>query len=187
MVEKITKWLYLEPLVYKQEFTHLTEISRNLKKNHSVVRQYLNLFEKDGILEKTRKGRLTMYKIKISFPLIIDYTAIVEKEKLINKCRKELVINELVDFLHKNLNEDSKALIFGSAAVDSKKANDIDLLVTGKTNLKKGIANFEKKFNVNIHIINANDLKSLNEGLRKEIMSKHLIIQGSEEIIKWLI
>ena len=187
MVEKITIWSYLEPFLCTREILHLAEISRALRKNHSTVRKHLNFFEKQGILEKKIKGRLTMYVLKFSLPLIVDYLVLAEKEKLINRCKKDLLINEFVGFLHSNLSENNKAVIFGSSAIDSKGAKDIDLLVTGKTNAEEGISQFEKKFNVKIHLLNVTDLKSVSESLRKEIMAKHLIVQGSEEVVKWLI
>lgn len=187
MVRIITKWTYLEPLLYSKEALHLEEISKKLKKNHSAVRQYLNDFEKQGILAKNIKGRLTTYKINLSNPLIIDFIAIVEKEKLVNRCKTDLLLNEIAGFLHAHLKEENKALIFGSSVLDSKKANDIDLLIAGKIDFEKDIKLFEKKFNLKIHLINSEDLKSLNDSLKKEIIQKHLIIQGCEEIVKWLI
>lgn len=183
----MTTWLYLEPFLYKKEFLHLTDISRRLNRPHSTVRKYLNFFEKQGILVKNTKGRLTLYKINFSFPLLIDYLVLVEKERLINKCKKDLIINELVSFLHKYLDENNKALIFGSAIINTKKARDIDLLITGKINFAEKIKEFEKKFSVKVHLINIKNLKAINDALREEIMKKHLIIHGSEDIIKWLV
>ena len=72
MVEKITKWLYLEPLLFKQDYMHLAEISKKIGKNHSVVRQYMAYFEKQGILKKRTVGKMSMYKINYSAPLIIQ-------------------------------------------------------------------------------------------------------------------
>ena len=184
MVKNTTNWLFLEPLLYN-DFMYLTEIARKLKKNHSSIRKHLSDFEKKGILNKIIKGRLTMYKINKSFPLIVDYLVIVEKEKLIAKCKSDLLVNEIVSYLHNNLKEDNKALIFGSM-VESKKANDADLLITGEID-EKEIEDFGKKFNIKIHLINTPNLSSLKESLRKEIIKKHLIIKGSEDIIKWLI
>lgn len=176
----------MEPFLYTREYLHLAEISKKLKKPHSSVRKYLNFFEKKGILIKDLKGRLTLYKLNINSPIIIDYLTLVEKEKLIKQCNKDLLINELTSFLHNNLNESNKALIFGSATIDTKKSNDIDLLITGKIN-EDIINKFEKKFNVKIHLINVKNLKTITQSLKTEIMKKHLIIQGSEKIIKWLI
>ena len=187
MVEKVTIWSYLEPFLYSQEYLHLAEISKKLNKSHSVVRKYLNFLEKQGVLNKTIKGRLTLYKINSNHQNIIDYIILAEKEKIIKKCEKNLLLKEFVTFLNKNLNENNKALIFGSITRDIKKANDIDLLITGEIDLEDKEKEFERKFNIKVHLINVKDLKSITEHLKIEIMKKHLIVQGSEEIIKWLI
>lgn len=186
MVNKITMWTFLEPLLYKEEFVHLAEISKKLNKNHSVTRQYLNFFEKQGLLIKKIKGRLTMYKINPDFPLIVDYISLTEKEKLIKKCQRSLLMREIVNFLNNTLDENNKVLIFGSSVDDSKEPNDIDILITGKFNEDR-IDQFEKKFNIKFHIIKVKNLKSVNESLRKEIIKKHLIIQGVENAVRWLI
>ncbi len=184
MVGKITKWSYLEPLLFSDEYIHLKEISRQLDKNHSVVRQYLNYFEKEGILRKKKQGRLTLYKINSSHPLIIDYLSIAEKEKLLERCRENLIINEVVSFLHKNI-QNNNVLIFGST-VNKKKPNDIDILITDEFKENK-IKEFEKKHNIEIHLINVENLENIKESLKKEIKSKHLLVSGTEEIIRWLI
>ena len=77
-------------------------------------------------------------------------------------------------------------MIFGSAAVEPKKANDIDLLIIGDIKKEK-IKEFEKKFQIHIHLINIDKLENITETLRKEIIKKHLIIQASEDIVRWMI
>ena len=185
MVKNITIWTLLEPLLYSEEYLHLEEIARKLKKNHSSLRKYLNFFEKERILEKKIKGRLTMYKINYSNPHILNYLTLIEKERLIEKCKKDLLLNEVVNFLQSKLGDDNLGLIFGSAVLDAKKANDLDLLIKGKISFEK--EQFEKKFNVKFHIINVVNLSQVNESLKKEIKNKHLVVYGSEEMIRWLI
>ena len=183
MVNKQTIWTFLEPLMYAEEFIHLAEISRELKSPHATVRQYLNWFEKEGIVIKQIKGRLTIYKINYSNPLIIDYLILAEKDKLVRKLYNDLLMKEIVSFLH-NINLDT-IIIFGSSVKNTKSINDIDLVVIGKkeTNFK----DFEKKFNVKFHIINVNKLEEINESLKREIRKKHLIIENSEKVIKWML
>ncbi|MBU2523397.1 MAG: helix-turn-helix domain-containing protein [Nanoarchaeota archaeon] len=186
MDNKITKWSVLEPLL-QQDNLHLREISRILKKPHASLRKHLSSFEKEGIVRKEIKGRMTFYRINYSNSLIIDYLTIVEKERLVYKCKREPLINELVSFLHQYLKEENRALIFGSSVNDFKKANDIDLIITGKIDFEKKLIDFEKKFNLKVHLINVKDLNEIKEGLKIEVKKKHLIIQGSEEVIKWLV
>ena len=185
MVTKRTKWSYLEPFLTTREFLHLADISRILKEPHPTVRKYLNYFEKKGILKKQIKGRLTLYKLDIDCQNLIDYLVIVEKEILLKRCEKDLLLNEIVFNLHENLSE-TDVLIFGSATENTKKAKDIDILVTGKWNAENKLNDIEKKLNIKFHLINVPNLTSINKTLKKEIIKKHLIINGSEKIIKWL-
>ena len=181
MVKKVSIWLTLEPLAYSSQ-KHLAEISRILKKSHTTVRKQLAIFEKMGLIKKMKIGRQTFYKIN-NIPLIIDYLTIIEKEKLIKRCKEELVLKEVVEFLHQFENQ---ILIFGSAVNSIKKANDVDVLIVGKFDRKK-LKNFGEKLNLKFHIINISSLNEINEALKEEIKKKHLIINDSEGLIKWLI
>lgn len=186
MVNNMSIWFVLEPLLYKPEYLHLADLSRQLKIPHATLRQYLNYFEKEGILVKQIKGRLTMYKFNYSNSLITDYLQIIEKEKLIEKCQKSLLLKEIVSFIHENLHDES-VLIFGSASQDIKKANDIDLLIVGKNNYKEKLKLLEKKLNIETHIINVNNFNEINIGLKNEIINKHLLINENEEFIRWML
>jgi hypothetical protein len=183
MVNKLTTWSFLEPLLYSQEFLHLAEISRELKSPHATVRKHLNEFEKQGVVIKKTKGRLTLYKINGENLLLFDYLALSEKEKLVRKCQESLILKEIVSFLHKL--ENKEILLFGSI-IASKKANDIDVLIIREP-AKDKIKDFEKKFNLKFHIIDLKLLKEVTKTLKEEIIKKHLIIQGSETIIKWML
>ena len=181
MVKKVSIWLTLEPLLYSSSI-HLAEISRRLKKPHTTVRKQLSVFEKIGLVSKEKKGRQTFYKLK-KIPLFVDYLTIVEKERVIKRCREEILLKEVVDYLHKFNNQ---ILIFGSVVKSLRKAKDVDLLVVEKFKKEK-IRILEKKLNLKFHLINVKKLNEIGETLKKEIIKKHLLIQGSEELIRWLI
>jgi len=181
MVKKVSIWLTLEPLLYAEP-KHLAEISKKLKRPHTTIRKQLAVFENMGLLEKEKKGRQTLYQLK-KIPLLVDYLTIIEKEKLIERCKEELVLKEIIEQLHSFNNP---IIIFGSAVDSVKKAGDVDILVVGKFNREK-IKLLEKKLNLKFHIINVKSLKEISETLKKEIIKKHLIIQKSEEWIKWLV
>ncbi|MEK6817628.1 MAG: hypothetical protein AABX80_02395, partial [Nanoarchaeota archaeon] len=144
--------------------------------------------EKEGVVIKQIKGRLTLYKLNYSNPLIIDYMILVEKYKLIKKCSKEILLKEIVSFLHELNN---LAIIFGSASVNLKNANDVDLIIIDnfkKDNFKKdNFKEFEKKHGVKFHLINLKKLEEITPSLKEEIKKKHLIVQDSEKIIKWML
>lgn len=187
MVTKITIMGVLEPFLSQpKESLHLANISKSIKEPHPTVRQWLNLLEEKGILKKTFKGRLTLYSLNTEHPNIIDYISLTEKNKLIKKCEKELIIKEIVEFAYKTFDENTKVLIFGSATENANKANDIDLLVIGKTH-REEIESFAKKINKEIQTIEVKNIKQITDTLKKEIIKKHLIIKGSEEIIRWML
>jgi predicted nucleotidyltransferase len=185
MVNNRTKWSFLEPFLYNEEKIHLSEISRNLKISHTIVRRYLLNFEKEGILKKETIGKQTFYSLNKDFPLIIDILSIVEKERLLKICNKDLIFKEIIKKFHEiNL----PILIFGSSAKNTKKSNDLDILIVGKQTQKiqDRIKLIEKKLGKKIHQVNINSLNEINETLKKEIFSKHLIINSTELFLKWL-
>ena len=187
MVRKLTILSVLEPFLAKpKDSLHLAEISKSLGQPHPTVRQELNFLEQKGIVKKRIKGRLTLYTLNIDNPNIIDYLVVAEKNRLISRCDTELALKELIGFLHSLLSEQNKALIFGSAVESLKKANDVDMLLTGKLNKQK-LDEFSGKFNLKIHLISVRRLKKVSEALRQEIIKKHLVIMGSEEIVRWLL
>jgi hypothetical protein len=187
MVRKITILNALEPFLSrpKQEL-HLAEISRIIGEPHPTTRQWLNSLQKRGVLLKESKGRLTLYKLDLSSYLILSYIIIAEKDRLIRKCEKSLLLKELVNSLTENLDENAACLIFGSSTEDFDKAGDIDLLIAGKTDETK-IRNISSRLNKKLHIINVSRLSKVSKALKEEIIKKHLVIQGSESIMRWLV
>ncbi len=186
MVNKLTILSVLEPLLYAQDPIHLADISRKLKTPHTTLRLHLNKLEKIGIIIKQTKGRLTMYRLNYDNPLTEDFMQLAEKWKLVSKCQKELVLKEIVQFAHENLSG-NKAIIFGSAAEDFKKANDVDLLIVGDQNPKDKLRLLEKRLNIEFHIISIKDLSEISQVLKKEITTKHIIINNTEEFTRWML
>jgi len=185
MVKILTIYQALEPFLARQdEKLHLAGISRELKQPHPTVRQWLNALENKGILKKEHQGRLTLYSLNLLNPNIIDYLAIAEKNRLINQCEKNHVLAELVSYIHSNLS--GNALIFGSASESFDSAQDIDLLLVGNTDTKQ-LKQFAKRLDKELHIISVRNIKKVSDALRKEISKKHLLINGSEELVRWLI
>ena len=183
MVKNITTLSVLEPLLFKEEWIHLAEISRELKMPHPTARIHLNNFEKEGVVIKQIKGKLTMYKLNYFNPNIIDYIILIEKSRIIKKCSKDLLLKEIISFLYK---QDNQILIFGSASVSLKDANDIDIIIIGEFN-RNTFKEFEKKHGIKFHLIHLNKLEDISPALKEEIKKKHLIIQDSEKIIKWML
>jgi hypothetical protein len=179
MVKKMTKWNYLRPFLFNREPLHLLDISRKINENHTTVRIYLNDFVKEGFLKITQKGRLTLYEINFNFPLVIDYLTIAEKEYLIYKCNQNKILKELISDIQKiSLRP---VIIFGSSVNDFSKADDIDIICLEELN------DLNKKYNKEFHFIKISSLYKIKDALKKEILKKHIIVNGTEEVIKWLI
>ncbi|MBU0980809.1 MAG: helix-turn-helix domain-containing protein [Nanoarchaeota archaeon] len=181
MVKKLTITTALEPFLSRpKEELHLADISRQLCEPHPTVRQHLNVLEKEGILRKRTKGRLTLYSLNNENDLLIDYLMIAEKQRLIMSC-KDLHLKEIINHIRSEIPR-SESIIFGSAAVNFLKANDIDLLVIGMDNIK-----LPARFNKSLHVINVKSLDKVTETLKQGIVKKHLIINGSDILVRWLL
>jgi predicted nucleotidyltransferase len=95
-------------------------------------------------------------------------------------------LKELANSLIENLDEGAMCLIFGSASEDFDKARDIDLLIIGKTDETK-IKKISSRLNKELHIISVPKISKVSKTLKEEIIKKHLIIQGSESIVRWMV
>jgi|SRR3989338_1825588 len=186
MVKKITI-LALEPFLSKPlEKMHLAHISRAINEPHPTVRQWLNQFEKEGIIRKEHKGKLTLHYLNLESPLALDYIVTAEKLNTIKKCEKFPVLAEIVSFMQQNLTENSKALIFGSAALSFASANDIDVLIIGKDRADK-IKSYIQRLGKDPHIVNVKSLSKVSKTLKIEIIKKHLLVKGSEDFVRWML
>ncbi len=187
MVKKVTnrnfsRFSYLEVFLTTRDTLHLLDISRKLNENHATVRKYLSNFEKQGILKRSVKGRLTLYKLNFNSPMLVDILVMGEKDKLIRSIEKNIILKELVVEL-RNLT-DKTLVIFGSASEDFSKANDVDILTLDK-NLN--VNEIEKKLNLEVHVNYVSSLISVSNVMKEEILKKHLIINNSEGIVRWLV
>lgn len=177
----------LEPfLTQPYEKLHVAGIAQQLREPRQTVSLWLSQLEKTGVLTKQFQGKLTQYSLNRKHPLIIDYLVIAEKQKLVRKCEKELVLRELVSFIHMMSKENTKVCFFGSATQSLERAHDIDLLVVGTIDTE-ALKNISQRLNKEIHLIRVAQLTKITETLKKEIIKKHLIVQGSEQIIRWLL
>jgi DNA-binding transcriptional ArsR family regulator len=185
MVNNITIDI-LEPFLENpDEKLHLSDIARKIKAPHPTARLWLNQLERKGVLKKEYKGRLTLYSLKKDLPCLMDYLAIAEKKKLIRKCEESLILKEVSCSLQQSLPENTKAIIFGSAAQNPAKAEDIDLLITGECD-ESEIRKLSKKVGKEIHLVNVRNLQQVTITLKQEIIAKHLLLKGTEDILRWM-
>ena len=187
MVKELTIMQTLIPFLSRpKEALHLAFLSKEIHEPHPTVRLWLQVLEEEGILKKSFKGRLTLFSLNYDHPLLLEYLVVAEKWKIIKKAKEELLFKELLSFLDTSLTENNNALLFGSAVLSFKTASDIDILITGSIDQKK-VEMFSKKVNKQIHLIVVKSLSHVSAALKVEIIKKHLIIKGSEDIARWLL
>ena len=186
MVNKITIYSALIPFLSRPaEWIHLAELSRELRIPHPTLRQWLSSFESEGVLKRETKGRLALYTLNAENNGILKYLALAEQDKLIQKCRKSLFLNHVVGAAQRQA-ESGIIIIFGSFAVNPEKAGDIDVIVTEKKDVPvlKKIAGFANK---ELHGLVIPDLTEISSALKGEIIKKHLILKGTESVLRWML
>jgi hypothetical protein len=181
MDKKLTKWSYLEPFLFTRESLHLLDISRKLGENHTTVRKYLNQFTKEGFLKISQKGRLTLYELNLDFSLVVDYLSMAEKEFLLSKCFQNKMLKELISDVHKIAS--GPVILFGSSVNNFSKAGDVDIICSENLNFDK----LEEKYDREFHVVRMDKIDQIKDALKLEVLKKHLSINCTEEIVKWLI
>jgi DNA-binding transcriptional ArsR family regulator len=185
MVKKLTILYALMPFLTKpKEKLHLSAIARELDEPHPTVRLWLNRLEKKGVLKKSSQGRLTLYALNQGNRAILDYLTIAEKLKLVMMCEESPLMQEFVSFAQHTLPAGSKALIFGSAVESLHAAHDLDILIVGKGEMN-ALAEKARMLGKDAHIIHVKSFQQVSVALRNEITKKHLIINGTEEFVRW--
>jgi len=182
MINKFTNniiQLYLNN--YSKRY-YLRELARKLKKPHQTIKPYLKL----PVLIEEKRGKIIEYYLNLKSPLLLNYLTIAEQDKLINLLEKDILLKTLYQKLLPNF-KTSTFIIFGSATRSTKEANDIDLLAITKDNIKSIIKEFEEIYSKKIHLIQINEISDLSTSLKKEIYKNHLILNNTEEIIRYFI
>ena len=188
MVIKVTITTALEPFLNEPfDKLHLADISRQINQPHPTVRQHLNHLEQQGILTKEIKGRNTLYCLNLDNPLIFHYLSMSECNRLITVSESNLVFKEIVSFFKDHTDEKDYVIVFGSSVIDFKKSNDLDILVIGDISYQDEINKLENKLNKKLHVLNVNSFEDVSSALKKEILAKHLIMQGMDGVLRWLL
>ncbi|MCD4759732.1 nucleotidyltransferase domain-containing protein [archaeon] len=185
MVKKITKYKIIIHFTndYNKKY-YLRELATILKKPHQTIKPYLEELTKEKILIKIKRKNIVDYSLNFQNKKTPAYLAIAEKEKLIERLQEDTLLNtffEKISPFFKN----NTLLIFGSSVDKIKKESDIDLLVIGPSNMNKIIHEFEEIYNKKIHKVQINNLNKLNETLIREIYKKHLILNNTEQIVRF--
>ncbi|TKJ17679.1 hypothetical protein CEE44_04065 [Candidatus Woesearchaeota archaeon B3_Woes] len=185
MVKKVTKTKIIAQ--YSDDYNkkyYLRELAVLLKKPHQTIKSYIKELVKEGILTKNERKNIIEYSLNFKNKQIYDYLVIAEKEILIERLKEETLLKVLFEKLSSFFTNNT-FLIFGSSVEKLQKESDIDLLIIGKANINKNIKEFEEIYNKKIHKVQINNLNKLTSTLTKEIYKKHLIINNTEQIIRF--
>jgi predicted nucleotidyltransferase len=185
MVRKITKTKVVSQFVndYAKRY-YLRELAVLLKKPHQTIKPYVEELVKEGILAKNQRKGIIEFNLNFKNKNVYDYIVISEKENLMEKLEEEGILK----MLHEKLSPyfaDNTFVIFGSAVNKIEKNSDIDLLMIGKADINKVIKEFLEVYNKRLHKIQITDLNKLTPALIKEIYKKHLILNNTEQIVRF--
>lgn len=185
MVKKITKTGIIAQFVsdYSRKY-YLRELAVLLQKPHQTIKPYVETLVREGILFKNYRKNIVEYYLNLKNKQVCDYLVIVEKERLIEKLEEEPVLKVLYEKFSPHFSEGT-FVIFGSSINKIEKGSDIDLLIVGKTNINKIINEFQEVYNKKVHKVQIKDLEKLTSTLTKEIYKKHLILNNSEQIVRF--
>ena len=185
MVKKFTKFKLLG--CYLNDYSrmyYLRELASLLKKPHQTIKPYVEELVKEGILKKTARKNIVEYGLNFKNQAVYDYLTITEKEKLMEQLKEDALLKVIFEKLSVFFNK-CTFIIFGSRVDKVSKTSDIDLLVVGKLDILEGIKDFEEVYNRKIHKIQVTNIKKLTLTLIKEIYKKHLILNNTEQIIRF--
>lgn len=185
MVKKITITKVVS--IYLNDYgkkCYLRELADLLNKPHQTIKPYIERLVKDRIFLKTERKNIVEYGLNFKDKRVYDYLVTAEKEVLLERLKKDVYLKvlfeKLSDFFEKNT-----FVIFGSAVERIKEGSDIDLLIVGKKDVTKIIEDFENVYNKKIHKIQVPDLNKIALSLVKEIYKKHLILNNTEQVVRF--
>jgi predicted nucleotidyltransferase len=181
----VKKYTYLE--VYLDNLhkkVSLTEFEKHFKTPHQTIKKHLKEFIDAKILTLEKKARFTFYSLNLTNPLVREYLAMCEKERLIFFLKKPLFKR-----LYEHISEflvNSKVALFGSS-INTEHFSDIDLLVISKDEgLRKAIDNFINTYSgTSIHVVQT-DAKHLTASFITEIKKQHIFLTEHDYFIREL-
>ena len=174
---KITQAVLSYFFLQKDKTMYVNEIAQRLNLNRGNLVRKLKELEEEGILRSRWQGNQRHYSLNTEFPLIKEYTNIIQKTIGLEHILKERL---------KELYGIKKVFIFGSYARDKMDlSSDIDVLVIGgqdTVQLHKIIAQIQKITDREINVINM-DLEEFEKKKNTEPLLKNIFKQKRIEIL----
>jgi uncharacterized protein len=169
---------------FKREY-YIREVEKILKISPRTSQTILESLENKGIIESKKRGKIKLYKIKIS-EFTKRYLVFVEEYKTIAFLENKLLIKEIIEKITPHI--DGIGLIFGSYVKGiEKKDSDLDIFIIGNYDKKK-VNKISKIYGIKISI-KFYPIKTFEENINKdilieEILKNHIIFTGTKRFIK---
>ncbi len=164
---------------------YIREVKRLLKISPRTAQLILEDLENRGIVESKTKGKIKIYKIKLS-GFTKKYFVFAEQYKVIAFLEKKLIIKEAIDKLTPYI--DGIGIIFGSYAKGlEKEDSDLDIFVAGNYNkdeIKKVSRNLGIEISIKCYPIKTFRKNLHNDALLKEILKNHIVFINAEQFIE---
>ncbi|MBF0523421.1 MAG: nucleotidyltransferase domain-containing protein [Candidatus Omnitrophica bacterium] len=164
----------------EREF-YLSELGALIGKHPGVFQKGINALEREGWVTSTRRGNQRLFRVNAKHPLLKEMKALI---------RKSIGAEALLKSIVNNMPEVKTALIYGSYAKESMRADsDIDLLVVAndlkvEDSLVGELSKVEKSLqrDVNYKIYEQKDFKQRRKQkdpfLSEVLSDKHIILKG---------
>lgn len=142
--QKVLGYFFINPRaeMYLNEMVRKFDIDRG-----NLVKKLVE-WEKEGLLEKSKKGNLSLYKINRNYPFLPELKKIF---------KKSFGLKSILEEKLKTIKGIKIAIIFGSYAKDRLSGeSDIDLLLVGSHNLldtEREIVKLQEQFDREINIV----------------------------------
>jgi len=185
MVRKITKYEIIKIFINNYgKRVYLRELAKLLEKPHQTIKPYLKELVKERVLMEIKRDNLLEYELNFKNEQIYNYLVIAEKENLIKRLNEEPLLKILFEKLNSYFGKGT-FILFGSSVEKVKKNSDLDLLIIGKLDIKEPLKEFEEIYNKKIHKVQLDNLENLSETLKKEVYKKHLILNDTENVLRF--
>lgn len=174
---------------------YFAELVKVTKMTRPRTLRTLRKLVKQNVLEVRTEANIKYYSLQKSLG-IYSLLSLVESNRALVFLEKQKTLQRALEMLKEKYSDYLVMLIFGSIVKGySTKASDLDLLLIkenfSKTEIKKvediiDLINGRTGLKISPYFMKADEFRMRNE-LAKEIIGKHLIIDGGELFFRWIL
>jgi len=163
-------------LTHPREEAYLKEIAKKLQVNPASVKNYCDIFEKEGLIKKKIKGNLHLFSTN-------------NENFCIREMKKAYISSLLNELKIEKISENAISIaIYGSyASGDYDEKSDLDILIIGeeKDVKKEYLLKIMKKIGKEIQLtiirpVKWEEMKRKNDPFVKSVLRNHILIKGVE-------